>query len=78
MLTSFAAAAKAISPLAQNLDHGSYVDPFAPADATTGLAAAGAGTTAICPDSAAAPWSRQNPRLRKKTNKTNTHRQVLA
>jgi hypothetical protein len=63
--TSFATVAEAISPLAQNLDHGSCEDPFA----TFGTAT-GAGTTASCPDPAPTPRSRQKCRLRAKNKKT--------
>jgi hypothetical protein len=53
--TSFAAAVEAISPSAQNLDHGSCEDPFATA---TEPAATGAGTTTSCSDPAPTPRSR--------------------
>jgi hypothetical protein len=49
--TSLAAAAEAISPLAQNLDHGSCEGPFAPIAMAADPAVAGAGTTASCPAS---------------------------
>jgi hypothetical protein len=68
--TPLAVAAEAISPPAQNLDHGSsgaLVSPFAMVAATIGLADKAAGTTASCPDSAPTPWSSQKSRPRKKT-----------
>jgi hypothetical protein len=52
---SFAAAAKAISPPVQNLDHGPCENPFATVGTATGLATTGAGTIASCPDPAPTP-----------------------
>jgi hypothetical protein len=65
----FAAAAEAISPLEQNLDHGSSgppTSPFATVVAATGTADTAAGTTASCPDSAPTPWSSRKRRPHKK------------
>jgi hypothetical protein len=53
--TSLAAAADEISPLAQNLDHGSCEVPFAPTAAAGEVAATGDGTIASCPASDPAP-----------------------
>jgi hypothetical protein len=54
---SIAAAAEAISPLAQNLDHGSCEYPFAPIATATDTNSIDAGTTASCPASDPAPQS---------------------
>jgi hypothetical protein len=70
--TSFAAAAEAISPSAQNLDHGSCEDPFATAGTLPGPTATGAGTTTSCPDPAPTSWPRQKRRLREKNNRKNS------
>jgi hypothetical protein len=64
--TSFAAAAEAISPPAQNLDHGSCEDPTPPlatVATAVGPADTAAGTTTSCPDSTPTPWSSQKCRL---------------
>jgi hypothetical protein len=69
--TSFVAAAEAILPPVQNLDHGSSEDttsPFATVAAATRPADTATGTTASCPDSAPTPWSSQKSRPRKKNS----------
>jgi hypothetical protein len=63
-------AANEISPLAQNLDHGSYEAPFASAANATGMAAIIARATASCPASDPAPQPRSRPTLKKLTNES--------
>jgi hypothetical protein len=52
---SLAAVADKILPLAQKVDHGSRVAPFAPTAAVGEVGATGVGTTASCPTSDRAP-----------------------
>jgi hypothetical protein len=75
---SLAAMAEAISSLAQNLDHRSCEDPFALVAMATDPAVVGAGTTASCPDSDPAPWSRQKPQPHSKKNTPTGPRPVWA